>query len=226
MESISVAAGDTRTWFRDARFASECDRSNTSHVSVRTPGTQHRTLATRRAFTLVELMTVVTITGILATLGFASLRQHVSAAWGAEALNMVQSIRAAEERWRSEHMMYLNVSGSGATWYPVDATLPANKGKQQAFFAPPGDATRPNSALWLQLRPTVAGPVRFGYKANAGLAGDAMTTPSAGPSVTWPTPPDNWYVIQARGDTDGDGVISYYRASSLSGDVFAENHGE
>jgi prepilin-type N-terminal cleavage/methylation domain-containing protein len=212
--------------FRPARFASAWDRSNTSNVSVRTRGTHHRTLATQRGFTLVELMTVVTITGILATLGFASLRDRVSAAWGAEALNMVQSIRAAEERWRSEHMMYLDVSGAGATWYPVDATLPANRGKQQAFFAAPGDTVRPNSALWLQLRPTVAGPVRFGYMVNAGLAGATMTTPSGGPSITWPTPPDNWYVIQARGDTDGDGVISYYRASSLSGDVFTQNHGE
>jgi type II secretory pathway pseudopilin PulG len=172
-------------------------------------------------------MVVVTITGILATIGFASLRGYVTAAWGAEALNMVQSIRGAQERWRSEHMTYLNVSSATTNWYPVNATSADHRNKQHAFFYEPGDdAGHPDADAWLALRPTVAGPVRFGYLVNAGAAGAVMTVPSAGPSVTWPTPPDNWYVIQALGDTDGDGLASYYRASSFDGDVFTQNHGE
>src|SRR5690349_13572444 len=87
-------------------------RANTESVSAEPvrvhEGTTCPTLGGERGFTLVELLTVVVITGVLATLAFASLRAHVSAAWGAEALNMMQSIRAAEERWRSEHMMYLD----------------------------------------------------------------------------------------------------------------------
>jgi prepilin-type N-terminal cleavage/methylation domain-containing protein len=182
-------------------------------------------LATRRGFTLVELMTVVTITGILATIGFASLRGYVTAAWGAEALNMVQSIRGAQERWRSEHMTYLDVSSDPGNWYPVDPAVEENRGKQFSFFAPPGDS-RPDAAAWLQLRPTVAGPVRFGYLVNAGAPNVAIPAPTEGPVVNWPTPPDNWYLIQARGDTDGDGALSYYLASSLSGEVFTQSHGE
>jgi hypothetical protein len=151
----------------------------------------------------------------------------VNAAWGAEALNMVQSIRAAEERWRTEHMMYLNVSSASTTWYPRDPTAVSAKHTQQSFYYPPGDGTHPDNARWLLLRPTTSGAVRFGYLLNAGTAGVAMTAPSSrGPSVTWPTPTDNWYVIQALGDTDWDGDVSYYRASSLDGDVFALNHGE
>jgi len=46
---------------------------------------------------------------------------------------------------------------------------------------------------------------------------------SPGPAVTWPTPPDNWFVIQAIGDTDGDRACVYYRASSLSGEVFVQD---
>jgi Tfp pilus assembly protein PilE len=173
----------------------------------------------------VELMVVVSITGILAALGFASLRKHVTAAWGAEAQTMVQNIRAAEERWRSDHMMYLNVSTAGA-WYPVDSTLAANKGKQRAFYYPPGDTTHADSASWLALRPTATGAVRFGYLVNAGVAGATMTALSSGPAVTWAVPPDNWYVIQAMGDMDGNGIASSYRASSMSGEVFAVNPGE
>jgi len=179
-----------------------------------------------RGFTLTELMAVVLITGILATIGFASVRKHVAAAWGAEALNMVQSIRAAEERWRSEHMMYLDVSSPGESWFPVDPTDSANYRTESPFFFPPGTGHIDNND-WLALRPTVSGPVRFGYMVNAGPAGAVMTVPVAGPDVTWPNPPrDNWYVIQAIGDTNWNGTASYYRASSLSGDTFIENEGE
>lgn len=169
-------------------------------------------------------MTVVVITGILATIGFASLRHYASAARGTEALNMVQSIRAAEERWRTEHMMYLNVSTNSA-WYPRDPRT-APRDTVQAFYYPPGDGRHADSDTWLLLRPTAPGPVRFGYLVNAGAAGSTMTVPSGGPSVTWPTATDNWYVIQALGDVDGDGDLSYYRTSSLNGEVFTQNHGE
>jgi prepilin-type N-terminal cleavage/methylation domain-containing protein len=188
-------------------------------------GGRRATSASQAGFTLVELMTVVVITGILATIGFAAVRGQVSSARGVEALNMVQSIRGAEERWRAEHMMYLNVSTADA-WYPHDASAEASRNLQHAFFYAPGDGTHGDNDLWLALRPTVAGPVRFGYLVNAGTADAPMTVPAFGPSVTWPTPTDNWYVIQALGDTDGDGVLSYYRASSLDGDVFSVNHGE
>ena len=164
---------------------------------------------------------MVVITGILASVGFASLRKQVNAAWQAEGLNMVQSIRAAEERWRAEHMMYLDVSTAGS-WYPTDPrTTP---GQLNAFFYTPGSGDHIDQAAWFALRPAVSGGVRFGYLVNAGYAGGTMTAASSpGPAVTWPTPPDNWFVIQAIGDTDGDRACVYYRASSLSGEVFVQD---
>jgi len=171
-------------------------------------------------------MVVLLIMGVLATIGFAAVRRHVRAAWGAEALGMVQSIRAAQERWRSENMMYLNVSSPGASWFPLDPTASGNENMRSPFFFPPGTGHIDNDE-WLALRPTVSGPVRFGYMVNAGHPDQPMTVPVAGPSVTWPSPPpDNWYVIQALGDTDANGVASYYRASNLGGDILVENAGE
>jgi Tfp pilus assembly protein PilE len=166
-------------------------------------------------------MVVVIIAGVLATVGFASLRKQVTAAWSAEGLSMVQSIRAAQERWRAEHMIYLDVSTAGL-WYPRDPrTTP---GRAHTFFFDPSTFGHTDQNAWLMLRPTVAGQVRFGYLVNAGNAGAAMTTPtSPGPATTWPTPTDNWFVIQAIGDTDGDGACSYYGASSLDGEVFVQN---
>ena len=182
------------------------------------------TRAAERGFTLTELMVVVVITGLLAALGFASLRSQVNAAWSAEAISTVQAIRGAQERWRTEYMMYADVSTNGL-WYPGNPRT--DPMQQRPFFSAPGTSPHTDGEDWLALRPAVSGPARFGYLTNAGVAGQLMTVPSdPGSSITWPVPPDNWYVIQAFGDTDGDGVFSYYRASSLNGDVFVENPGE
>ena len=211
-------------------FARDGHWLNTPGVKVRLtqvrPGTRYPTSADARGFTLVELMTVVTITGILATVAVASLRGYVTAARSSEALAMVQSIRAAEERWRSEHMMYLNVS-TPDVWYPTDPREADSPSAQHAFFYPAGDDSHPDNDEWLLLHPTTPGPVRFGYLVNAGPGGATIPVPTEGPAITWADPaPDNWYVIRAVGDVDGDGVVSHYVASSLSGEVFSENHGE
>ena len=138
----------------------------------------------------------------------------------------MQSIRAAEERWRSENMMYLNVSSPDA-WYPSDPREADSASAQRSFYYPPDDASHADNDTWLLLHPTTPGPVRFGYLVNAGPGGGKMTTPALGPAVEWPDPaPDNWYVIQAVGDVDGDGIVSYYLASNLSGEVFRVNLGE
>ena len=181
-----------------------------------------RARAAARGFTLTELMVVVVIMGVLAAVAFASLRKQVNAAWHVEGLSMVQSIRAAEERWRAEHMMYLNVSHPDE-WYPTDPR--ETPGELHPFFYPSGSGAHLDQELWLQLRPTVSGSVRFGYLVNAGYASGIMTVPSKpGPDVTWPTPPDNWYVIQAIGDTNGDKNCVYYRASSLDGEVTVQDN--
>ena len=162
--------------------------------------------------------------GILAVLGMASLRTHVSSSKSIEAFNMIQSIRAAQERWRAENMIYFDVTTDAGGWYPMDPTDSDARGRERAFF---GQSTNDDAPNWLLLRPTVSGPVQFGYRTNAGVAGAAMPLPEVTiPGFAWPANPDNWYVIQALGDTDGDGEPSYYIASSLDGEVASVNDGE
>jgi prepilin-type N-terminal cleavage/methylation domain-containing protein len=175
----------------------------------------------QRGFTLTELLVVVVIAGVLASLAFASLKKQVNAAWHSEGLSMVQSIRAAQERWRAEHMLYLNVS-TADTWYPADPRSERGKIRNFYFDAP---GVHLDQARWLALRPTAPGPVRFGYLVNAGAANTAMTIPSTpGPSVTWADNENDWFVIQAIGETDGDDNCIYMRASSLNGEVFVQDN--
>lgn len=181
---------------------------------------------TIRGFTLVELMVVVTITGILATLGFVSMSRQSSAAKRIEPLTMIENIRVAQERWRSTHMMYLNVTDDSA-WYPRNAALVGNRNKVWHFYLPAG-ASHSDNVYWLALRPVAATPVQFGYITKAGNSGTAFPAPvSSGFSgYEWPTPTENWYTVEAFGDVDWDGTMSSYLASSYGRNVAAFQDGE
>ena len=181
--------------------------------------------ASSRGFSLTELMVVVVIAGTLATVGVASLRKHMSSSRAVEALTMIQSIRAAQERHRSTRGVYLDVSQSG-TWYPWDPAQSGNRNRRTTFLQGVG-GTHPDNARWLTLNPTAPGPVRFGYQTSAGLPGQTMTAPAETvPGLSWPTPNEPWYVIQAVADADADGEVAFYLAYSINGEVYREHEGE
>ncbi len=187
-----------------------------------------RARGTTRGFTLVELMVVVVIVGILGIIGIASFRSRVFGSKSTEALAMIQSIRAAEERWKAENLTYLNVTRT-STWYPATPTARTKR----SFYntgtcgipAPDTDDCR-----WKLLNPTSIGATEFGFMLTAGDPGANMTDPDAKarPSgwSSWPASREGWFVIQAIADADGDGTYAKFVASSLRGDVYRENEGE
>ena len=177
----------------------------------------------KRGFTLVELMIVVTIVGVMAVLGGVLLAGHVKQSRTHETLSMVQSIRAAQERWRSENLSYLNVSDSD-TWFPRDPT--ATLGDQRMTFLRSATA-HVDGANWLLLNPATSPFVYGGYQVHAGMAGTVMQPPLvAVPGMVWPTPTDSWYVIQAIMDMDMDGTRAFYLASSINGEIYRQDEGE
>jgi hypothetical protein len=131
---------------------------------------------------------------------------------------MIQSIRAAEERWRAENQTYYDVSSEGDSWYPM-----ATPGRDKYSWVNPGhkDATK-----WKLLNATAAGPVQFGYRVDAGEAGSTPPDLYTKEQPDWGASTEPWYVIQAKANADGDAVPAYFAASSYSGEIYIENEGE
>jgi type IV pilus assembly protein PilA len=173
-----------------------------------------------RAFTLVELMAVVAIVGILAVLAIVGFRKYLNYAHSSEAVNVVGAIKAAEEAYRAETLSYLNVSTSINTFYPR-----AVPNDQKMGWGGAGN----DDVRWRQLNVTVDGPVMYVYAVVAGAPG--VQPPGASLGVAskpnFPaTPAEPWYVIQAKGDINNDGVYGYTIGSSFTSEVYRENEAE
>ncbi len=190
-----------------------------------TNGMVSRRRACSAGFTLAELMVVVVIVGVLAVLAVVGIRAYVIAARANEAASVIQAIRVAQEAHRAETNTYLDVSDSYTSWHP--RAVPDEK---FAPFGEPTSGTPAQQMRWRLLDPSVAGEgVRWGYVTKAGPPGTAPQPLETrhDSTVNWGGSLNrSWYIIQARGDTDGDGHSVFMAASSLTGVVYDESSGD
>jgi len=186
-------------------------------------GSRGRRLVLRRlhsaGFTLVELMTVVAITGILAAVGVTLIRGHLNVAKANRALSGIAAIRAAEESFRAENGRYLDCSGTTKKWYPM-----VEPGKSKYEWHQTGHI---DGARWALLPVTDTSPTQYGFLLNAGTPNTAYPTSfetAQDPALT--PSPDPWYIIQVKGDLDGDKIPMLGLATSFNGEVYLEHEGE
>ena len=175
-----------------------------------------------RGFTLIELLAVVVITGILSVVAVEGFRRHMQSARGVEPVAVIVAIRSAQEAYMAENHVYLNVStdSGGKSWYPR-----ITPNRDRASFAA---SNQPDYARWRQLAPSVNESVMFSYLVNAGVPGTiipALQDMTEGPTFTTAQPLD-WYIIQAKGDVDGNGIFARYATSSMTGELYIENDSE
>lgn len=169
-----------------------------------------------RGLTLTELMIVVAMIGVLSTLAIVGYRKYVESAKVSEPQSMLQGIRSAEEEFKDKSLVYIDVSTS-KTWYP--RTNPNDSKKVDWAVTSHADYAR-----WSTLGVTSMGPVRFGYKVNAGAAGAPITAvdvsyKSNGATPVLGQPTNAWYVAQAYGDPNEDGRYTALITTSETGEV-------
>jgi prepilin-type N-terminal cleavage/methylation domain-containing protein len=175
---------------------------------------------TGRGFTLVELMAVVIIVGVLATLAVYAVRKYVWSAKTTEAYDMLNAIKAAEEAYRDETFSYLDVSGTLGTTYPSQA---AKDGKV------PWNDTEAPAALatkWRELGVSATSYVQFRYATVAGTGAPNPSGLGTDKYILPTTSSGPWYVVKAIGDQNQDDNLSIFLSSSFSPDVYVERETE
>ncbi|HEX6276962.1 MAG TPA: type II secretion system protein [Polyangiaceae bacterium] len=176
-----------------------------------------RTRSAARGFTLVELMVVVAIVGILAALAVYGVRRYITVSKTAEAIEIINSVRAAQEAYRDETFTYLSTTANLTTYHPE-----APQGRKRSWQGG-------SDAAWAQLGVGASAPVSFGYACVAGAANStvasigAPVTASLGYPTTSPTP---WYIVKAVGDDDADGIYSALVGSSFTDEIYSQSTDE
>jgi Tfp pilus assembly protein PilE len=183
---------------------------------------------------LVELSVVVVLVAILAAIGAMSYRRWISTSRMSEATHVSANIRQSQEAYKAETGTYANVSSTITDYYPA-----ANPG---AFVTAWGGACGNCTAAdaWTQIPVKPDGPVMYGYSTVAGVGGtvasaksskmaSAMMASSAS-SLASATASvgatDPFYLVQAYGDTNGDGIACTVEGYSFSNDLVVTNEGE
>jgi prepilin-type N-terminal cleavage/methylation domain-containing protein len=176
-----------------------------------------------RGFTLIELMVTVAIVAVLAVVGVYSVRRYLLSASTAEPMEIINSVRAAEESYKDETFGYLPV-GSIDSYYPFGGTLP----KRQTKKAWEGGAPNTDETNWNLLGVHPSTVVQFGYACAAGK-GAGVPNQSAlktSKDLNYPASAGDWYVVRAASDRDGNGTAAIFVGSSFTDQIYGEGESE
>lgn len=153
----------------------------------------------RAGFTLIELMIVVAIVGILAAVAGPVFYSQMQRSRMVDAFRTLDDLRRAEASYFAHFSQYCAVgwnppaTPSGTALVPLVTTDPA----------------------WNVLGVNGDGPQRFQYRVITGLPGQAPP-----PGVANMPPDDFWFLAQAQGDLDSDGVTVFVETTSHSDRVY------
>jgi hypothetical protein len=142
----------------------------------------------------------------------------------AEAQDMIAHIRSAEEAFRAENGIYLDVSGALGSPHLYPADPPG------AFKTAWGASCTKCKYQWSQLNVTSQAPTFFSFAVHADNTGQetpalpALVAPSA-TSVDVTSLKSPWYIVQAEGDINGDKIYTNIYGFSVTPQLLVDNEG-
>ncbi len=177
-----------------------------------------------RGFTIIELLIVVAIVGILATIAIFAYRRYVAQARKSEVFSMIAAIKSSEEGYKAESSQYLSTTTTGETdFYPVlgsGGSEPTPK-----TWNPSGDGR----ALWVTLGVSAPKSALYcGYVVVAGDAGSLAGAGARGRTLFQNVAPQRpWYYIRAECDFDGNASTNSQFETTFNNEiVFVDNEGK
>jgi prepilin-type N-terminal cleavage/methylation domain-containing protein len=165
-------------------------------------------------FSLIELMVVVAITGVLASIAMPTFTSYVYRARTSEATQFLGIIKLRQEAYRAEFGAYYTCAG--AEQVDEIAFVPGNAEvmKDSTPRAFPTD-----NACFNELGARPDGFVRFGYGWAAGAPGAL----DAASKTTYNIPDsadDHYFIAQAVTDLDGDGTACLFELTSVTTNIW------
>ncbi len=161
-------------------------------------------------FTLIELIIVVAIIAILAAIAIPVFRGYLMRSKASEAYTVLQGIREKEEAYFVEFKRYTTsiaytpggncATGTDAVLWPNVANSP-----------------------WIQLGFEPGGPTYYAYRVttpyNANGVDNGSVLPD-GNGTKWPVARRPWFMLEACGDINGNGISAHYFVSSHNKTVY------
>lgn len=176
--------------------------------------------AQQRGFTLVELLVVIAMVGVLASIAIIGYRKYLHGAHTGDAKAIMSAIKVAQESSRAETLNYTDCTGN---WYPNALGPNGNK----FHFLNPG---HPNFACWRGLNVAADSPTRFTFVTRAAGPPNALPAPSEGTWASFPATPANLvepaYFVEAVGDADNNLQRSRFVTTSFNGEIYVEQEYE
>lgn len=182
-----------------------------------------------RGFTLIELMIVVVIIGVLASLGIYSVSNYVQYTKTNEARDLLGDIMSGQEAYQGETGVFLDVSGGIAAddFYPdagFDGTVKVQWGADDGCIGGGGRTCRVNFQMIGVMAPQ---PVMFRYASTTYAAGAGPDFSPWADGCEGASDPKPGYVAVAVSDLDGNGGSqSVLVGSRMQSDLCTVNLGE